>query len=194
MSFDLSLFTLIHGLAGKAWPIDWLAIFFAEYLPYFLVVVLVALCFREPSWRRRLYCIAFGSLSLILSRGIMTETIRFFYSRPRPFTALGFQPLIGETQSGSFPSGHAAAYFALVVVVWVMARDGAPQWKRWSMWFTGGVILMAAARVFAGVHWPSDILGGAAIGIAAALAVRALLPDFSPAIPEERRGFPPHAS
>jgi undecaprenyl-diphosphatase len=109
------------------------------------------------------------SLSVILSRGMITEIIRFFYSRERPFSEIGFSPLIGADAFDSFPSGHAAAFFALATAVFFLNR-------RAGKWFFALSALIALARVFCGVHWPLDVLAGAIIGVLSALLARKFVP------------------
>ncbi|MBI2025158.1 MAG: phosphatase PAP2 family protein, partial [Candidatus Harrisonbacteria bacterium] len=48
--------------------------------------------------------------------------------------------------------------------------------RRWQLWFIGLTVLMGIARIMIGAHWPSDILGGAIIGIGSAFLVKQLLP------------------
>jgi undecaprenyl-diphosphatase len=166
--FDLPVFNFFHSLSGKFWPIDWAWIFFAEYLPYFLVLAALYVVFREGG-RKRIYYFALISLPVILSRGIITETIRFFYKRERPFSSLDFSPLVSADAFDSFPSGHAAFFFALAMSVYFINRKA-------GTWFFILVCLVAIGRVCAGIHWPLDILGGAVIGVICAFLARKALP------------------
>jgi len=170
------LFNLIHGLAGKWWLLDWLGIFFAEYLAYIIVILAIFILFREKNWRQRIYFFALASLSVILARGIITEIIRLFYYRPRPFLALQFQSLLGNSDiAGSFPSGHATAYFALALAVFYFLRQTNNGLKL-GWWFLALALIMGVARIFVGVHWPSDILFGALIGLGSAFLIKKILP------------------
>ena len=155
---DSFLFNVIHGFSGQVKILDWLAVFLAEYLGYFLIIWAIILIFKESSFQKRFYYFALTAVSLILSRGLIAETIRFFYYRPRPFEALNFIPLINQDTVAAFPSGHAAFYFALTFAIFYVSR-------RWFYWFLAGAVLMGLARVFIGVHWPLDILAGALIGL-----------------------------
>ena len=90
-------------------------------------------------------------------------------ARPRPFETIPqADPLIGATVGLSMPSGHAATSFAGAVVLTYLLRRVAPY-----------VFLLAAAiafsRIYVGVHYLSDVLAGAALGAAVALAALALL-------------------
>lgn len=97
------------------------------------------------------------------------EIIRFFYERQRPFLVLGFQPLADHIQSGSFPSGHAAFFFALALTVFYFN-------KLWGWRFLAMAMVISLARIFVGVHWPSDILAGAIIGLGSAFLIKQILP------------------
>jgi membrane-associated phospholipid phosphatase len=78
--------------------------------------------------------------------------------RERPFDALdGVEPLFGGTLGGSLPSGHAATSFAGAVVLTYLFPRGAPA-------FFLLAIAIAFSRVYVGVHFPSDVLAGAALG------------------------------
>lgn len=156
--WDIRLFALIHDLSGRSIFADLGGIFFAQYLPYLLVLGFLFLVFREPGARRKFYLFAEGALAIILARGIIASSIHYFYHAARPFAFLGFAPLIGESGS-SFPSGHMTWFFALAMVVWYADR-------KWGAWYFLLACVMGIARIYVGVHWPLDILGGAAIGTA----------------------------
>lgn len=166
-SFNQSLFLIIHGWSGRSGLLDALGIFLAEYLPYLLVLGFLIIAYYQKGWRRKIYLFCEGALAIILARGIVTEVIRLFYHMPRPFSFYNFTPLISEA-GWSFPSGHAAWFFALAMVVWYANR-------KWGIWYFVFAIIMGIARIYVGVHWPLDILGGAIVGIACAMFVHWLL-------------------
>lgn len=167
---NLNIFNFIHQLAGHNRLLDLLAIFFADYSGYLLVLGALFLIFSSKKLKENIYNLAFVSLVLLLSRGILSEIIRFFFFRTRPFVQLVFEPLISQSAAeASLPSGHAAFYFALAFALYYLGQ------KKWSYIFTAVSLIMGIARVFVGVHWPSDILLGIIIAFASAFAVNKLL-------------------
>lgn len=160
------LFQKINELAGQNVWLDRLAVFFSDYIGYVLLVVLV-LVFIFKSVKLSRFMILVALISAVVSRGIITTIIRFFYHHPRPFEVLTVKQLIPES-GYSFPSGHAAFYFALSTGIYLYSR-------KLGIAFFVVSVLMGFARIFVGVHWPADILGGVLVGIISAIGVNFLL-------------------
>jgi len=99
---------------------------------------------------------AFGAA--ILARLVITNIIRWFWDRPRPFVENHINLLVDKLNQASFPSGHAAFYFAISTIVYFYN-------KKAGILFFISAFLISISRVFVGVHWPSDILGGLIVGI-----------------------------
>ncbi len=171
MAFDQSLFQFIYSFAHQSGLLDAVGIFAAHYLPWVLVVLVCVKLFLEKNWKMRLYDASIVALSVILARGVIGEAIRFFYYRPRPSILLTIQPLIAVPASSAFPSSHATVFFAIAMALFFISR-------RWGAWFLVSALIMGVARVFVGVHWPIDILGGAVIGILSAYIVKKILPPI----------------
>ena len=167
---DYQVFQFLHSIAGKHWLLDWLAVFLADYLGYFLIIALLFLIFwNHRKWRDRLYYLFLTSFSLLIARGLFVETIRFFYHRSRPFKALVFEPLIGPIASSSMPSGHATIFFALAALIFYIDR-------KYFWYFLVGAFLIGIGRIIVGVHWPLDIVAGAIVGAVSVLVARRLIP------------------
>lgn len=180
-SFDLSMFNMLHGVADRWFLLDWLAIFFATYVGYILVVIFLTTIAQEKDRKKRLYALAWWALAAIVSRGIVTEAIYFFYQRMRPFVALGIEPVFNHGMTASFPSSHMTFYATLIVPMYFLN-------KKWGWIFGFGVAGMAIGRVYGAVHWPSDILGGLAIALIATYGVRyALLRERASVRQEEEK-------
>lgn len=165
--FNQSAFQAIFAFAHQNFLLDYAGVFLARFLPYLLVFGFLVIVFRETGWRRRTLLFVEGVLAIILARGVVTEIIRFAYPYPRPFLVFGFEALAKEG-GWSFPSGHAAFFFGLAVIVWYTNR-------RWGWWFLVLSLINGIARIFAGVHWPLDIAGGILVGLASGLLVHHLL-------------------
>ena len=78
------------------------------------------------------------------------------------------------------PSGHATFFFALAFAIFYFLKydkRNAAAKRKWNWLFMGGAVIMGVARVFAGVHWPSDILAGAVIGFLSVFLIKKILPN-----------------
>lgn len=158
---DTTLFFLLNNCAGYSQLADSIIVFFAEYLAYILVAVFFVLVYlSKERLREKIVMISIVAFSSLFARYVITELIRFFYHRPRPFLTYHVHQLLPET-SYSFPSGHSTFFFAFSYAIYLYN-------KKWGVWFLGATVLMTISRIMAGVHYPSDIVGGAIIGILAA--------------------------
>ncbi len=100
-------------------------------------------------------------INVILANGILKHLVQ----RPRPFdTYPDLQPLIHEPTDWSFPSGHSSASFAAAFVLYHYMP------KKFSIPALILATLIAFSRLYLGVHYPSDVIGGAAIGYLTAWA------------------------
>ena len=188
MAINELLAQWFFALTHKSALLDGAIVFFARYFPYLLVLGFLLFLLAEPGRRRRSFLFLETVLAVLLSRGIITEGIRFFYHTPRPFEAWQVPPMVPETLGNSFPSGHAAIFFAVAMVLFFWD-------KKWSSWFFIFALLMGLARVTAGTHWPLDIAGGALIGIASTLVVHSLLKKpFKALISKYEPAAPPSSS
>jgi undecaprenyl-diphosphatase len=166
---ELLTFNTLHNLAGQSALLDWLVVFFAKHLGFFLIAGAVWLILREKDWKLIVRNFALVALSVILSRGLLTEIIRFFYHRPRPFVAMNFEPLFNHSAlEAALPSGHAAVFFALAFVIFLINR-------KWGLVYLAAVSLMGLSRVIAGVHWPLDIVAGFLVAALSVFVIKLLL-------------------
>ena len=191
-TMEHSIIVLFNQFAVSSLALSAATVFFVQYFPYLVVllfIVFVRVFQREnttppqsppdrndpvvragsPQLRRggsRVRFFAEGVGAALIARGFV-EVIRFFFHRPRPFVDNpAIVSLLNET-SYSFPSGHAAFFFALSTVIFLYNR-------RWGVWFFIMSAAIGLARIMAGVHYPSDILGGAMLGGLVGFAVHRL--------------------
>lgn len=113
------------------------------------VLMLAMLAYRRDR-PAMLYLLAANAGSALLN---LAAKHGFERIRPTYWT-----PLVHET-SYSFPSGHAMQTMALVTSLWLVRRHIA---RPWPMLVLGGcyVFLVGTSRLYLGVHYPSDVLGG----------------------------------
>ena len=96
-----------------------------------------------------------------------TEWMKVVVRRKRPvlYTADGAAAAGDPNSQRSFPSGHASVAFAAATTYLVMARrEGLPHRGRNAVLLYVGALGVSALRVSAGKHFPTDVLGGAALG------------------------------
>jgi len=151
---DLYLFQLISQQRGRFLWLDRLGIFCAKYLIYVLVCSWAVFSFLSK--RIDLFLIPF--LSGFFSRFVLTEIIYLFNRKERPPFILGFVPLIKAPRRPSFPSGHASFFLSFSLVICYYRLE-------LGLLFLVFGILIFLARVFAGVHWPLDIIGSFIVSI-----------------------------
>lgn len=115
-----------------------------------------------------------GLASLALASATVNTVGKRSVRRARPI--LDTVPLVRQLKrqpvTTSFPSGHAASAAAFATGVALESRG-------WGAVVAPLAASVAASRVYTGVHYPSDVLAGAALGAGAALAVRGLVPTRS---------------
>ena len=115
-----------------------------------------------PKKTRRVGALAL--VSLVFSALIDNVILKNVVARTRPYDVIeGLTSLVGAQKDYSFPSGHTGSAFAAAVVMFL----GLP--KKCGIPILVLACLMGLSRLYVGVHYPSDVLGGALIGTGIAL-------------------------
>jgi undecaprenyl-diphosphatase len=95
--------------------------------------------------------------------------LKALIDRPRPPLRYAEpEPLVRTPDSGSLPSGHAATSFAAATIL-------SFAYPRLAPFLFVLAALVSWSRVYVGVHYPLDIVGGAVLGVLVALAVRVVV-------------------
>jgi len=161
---DKSVFKLMN-LAGTSAFLDILMVSFTVLgLPYVLGVLSV------PLWMRAKKEQAIDLVILIVIVSVLVELVKLVVGRERPFDVLtevngvsfgGFS----KASDPSFPSAHAARAFAVAVLL----TYGRPRGQ--ASVAVGVAAMIGISRIYLGVHWPSDVLAGALLGVGVAFLV-----------------------
>lgn len=133
-----------------------------EYLFYLSVIVYWFV--RTPENRQMVVNTLLSAAAALGTNNI----IGYIYHRDRPFVAHHVIQLVQHEASASFPSNHTAAAFAVAASIWL--------WRRKDGW-VGFVLsaLLGFSRVWSGIHYPMDIIGGMIIGILIAVIINKLM-------------------
>lgn len=122
-----------------------------------IFMILIGMTFRNRSaifHRIRRAGIA-AILSMMIGALITNLFLKNWVARPRPYDSVKeIAPLIGRQIGYSFPSGHTCAAFACALIFYRMLP------KRYGMSALVLAALVAFSRMYLGVHYPTDILGG----------------------------------
>ena len=166
---DAAIFYAIQSFAGVSPGLDLIGIFCASVLIWVIAAAVIVFFVED---RRRSWVIAGAAVSGVIA-WLASEGIGLLYFRPRPFAALAdVRLLINKSPlDKSFPSDHASIAFAIAFAVFFVDR-------RWGVVLLTLAALVSIGRVFVGVHYPSDILAGALLGLICAFLVHRLIHYF----------------
>jgi undecaprenyl-diphosphatase len=162
---DLWLLKVLNGFAAHSDAVEDPFEFLANGAEL-MFVALLAVAFlakgRFASIKARHGVVAAG-LSALLALAV-AHLISGMWDRPRPFEAHHVHLFVSASGDPSFPSDHATAAFAIAIAL--LLRNRRIGWVALTM-----AAVISISRIAVGVHYPSDVLGGAAIGTLAALAL-----------------------
>ena len=156
-AIDTALFRWVNqSLANPVF--DWLMPILAGHALFVPAVLLAAFLILWRGGRRAWLFVLFAALAVALGDGLIVSTLKKTTARPRPCIALpDTRLLVGRVDSGSMPSGHAANWFAATAVGFLFYR-------RSLRFLLPAAATIAFSRVYDGVHYPSDVVVGAALG------------------------------
>ncbi|MFO7865533.1 MAG: phosphatase PAP2 family protein [Candidatus Aminicenantes bacterium] len=152
--WNRQLFLMVNGLSSYTGDTLWSVLtFFSDGLVSF--VILFPLILRKPRW-------IWAVLIAAVLFAVFGQTIKHLAQVPRPPKVLSPQDfhVIGPAWGHySFPSGHSSTAFNLAGV---FALTTPRKWLRFLL--IGAAVMAASSRMVVGVHWPVDVLAGAAFG------------------------------
>jgi undecaprenyl-diphosphatase len=174
--FDAGVVTFLNQFARRSYALDDLVLLASSYL--FRVTGILALLwwawFRERGDRSRTReILASGMIACLLSLALARALALLLPFRQRPLRepSLHFVLPYGESSNAllgwsSFPSDHAAVYFTLATCLCFVSRPAGVVAIAWA------IIMMGLPRIYLGLHYPTDILGGMVLGVGVAYLAR----------------------
>lgn len=121
---------------------------------FWIAVAVILLFFKKT--RRSGICIGASLLiGVIVGNGIIKNVV----ARPRPYDAIaGIESVVSHLSDYSFPSGHSLCCFEAATAL-AMNRT------KWAITAYVGAVLVAVSRLFLFVHYPTDVICGALLGV-----------------------------
>ena len=174
--FDYGIMHFMNSLARRSWFIDATLVQIADNRLMVGGILMVMFwwawvkCGKDSEEKREslIVLLFVTAFSVFVTRAIAFSLP--FRERPTGNPLLHFQlPFTANPASlihwSAFPSDHAAVEFCVAAGLWLVDR-------RLGKWAIGYAALISIPRIYAGDHYPTDILAGAAIGIAVAFLSR----------------------
>ena len=164
-SWDITLFRLING-QGPNYFLDWFMPFMTDLKNfwYVLPVLVVWVLVREK--KAGIVFLVFIGLTLAITDPFSSRLLKDWLGRVRPCHVLEEVRLLTDCNTSySFPSSHAVNIFAAAFFL-------SQPLKKLSPLFFGIAGIVGYSRIYIGIHYPLDVIGGAAIGLLIAWPMR----------------------
>lgn len=147
---NTELFFRILNLNGQNAILDKLMIFGATDLIYLTLAIMLILGIKGRIREKKSFLLIILALPVAV---LLIKIIHLFFYESRPFVAFNFPPVTPESQDASFPSRHATIS-AVIAFAYTYFKS------KWSWLFLPVMIWIGLSRIYVGVHYPLDILGG----------------------------------
>ncbi len=166
----LEVFRLIND-GGKLYPsLNPFVVFIAEYMVYVLGMATIAYWFTRPKKNRMMVIHALMAFTLAEILGKMAGQV---YSHYQPFAELpDVSVLVAHEIDNSFPSDHTILFFSVGVSFWLARKKETWVWPVIAL-------LVGISRVWAGIHYPIDVVAAGFLGTICAVLVNRAAPKWS---------------
>jgi undecaprenyl-diphosphatase len=181
-TWDMNVFFAVNSMIFPAW-LDSAMVLFSLYGREVVWGGLIVALFFLGGEREKRAALTMGLIFLLLiGAGYVAKGLD---SRLRPYDALGgVRLLVPGEPDASFPSGHTLIVAGGAVVAWLSLK------RELAVFLTVEAVLVALSRMYVGVHYPTDLVGGALLGAGLALIVCSqpnLLNDIYEKVPHSVR-------
>lgn len=156
LSLDRELFRTIHVGLHRDWLDQWVL-----WLTYtgdglcHATVILAMIVWKKT----RPY--GWACLAAFLFSGAVQAVIKELTQRVRPSNFDFARPLEEIYGNTSFPSGHTTTSFAIAFMIAWMVKD--TKYANWGWGLSAWALMVGLSRVYVGIHYPGDVLGGIAV-------------------------------
>jgi len=162
---DAALFRLINSQGQNSF-FDWFMPFMTELRNFTYVLIALGFWILWKERKAGLLFLLFLGVTLTITDQFSSKILKEIIGRVRPCHVLENVHMLTDcNMSYSFPSSHAVNIFA---AAWFLAQP----LGRAAPAFLGIAVIVAYSRVYIGIHYPFDVLGGAAIGLLIAWPLR----------------------
>ncbi len=167
---DYSILRLINNFAGQKIWLDILGIIFSDFLIFAIPLIIILVYFFSKK-RRKLFFISLKIIFALVLVCLINYSLKKIIARPRPFVdhndIYQLAKLFADLKDFSFPSNHAAIAFVMAISVLI-------DWKKFGLILLGLAVIVGLGRIFVGVHYPTDVLGGIITALVAVFLIKFL--------------------
>jgi len=168
-----TILLFINGWAGKNSLLDMVMVFCASYLIY-LVFLIAATCLGYYIYTREWTPVVYFIASLVVTFGVLQLATLLHFDH-RPFMDHHLTQLVQHASGNSFPSDHTTAAAAIALGLLFFTR-----FKKIGLLLLVAACFIGFARIFVGVHYPADIVGGLLTALVGGGVIYALKDIFDP--------------
>ena len=153
------VFFLINNLSGKNKLIDALMIFAASDLIYIIFLIAAIIC-GILLYKKQWVQVAYAAITLTVAF-ILLHIASMLYVDHRPFVDLKVHQLVSHAAGKSFPSDHTTAACAIGIAIYLFVK------RKLGVALIFFALFIGFARIYVGIHYPIDILGGIMVALIA---------------------------
>ncbi|MDD4996160.1 MAG: phosphatase PAP2 family protein [Patescibacteria group bacterium] len=172
---DYQIVKWFNGLANQNFYLDIFGIILAEFLIFSLPLIIILFYFFSDRKKGLFFLILKIIFSLIFAYSL-NYLIGLIFLRPRPFVnhqeIYQLAKFFAKTTDYSFPSYHTTTAFVMSFMVLF-------DWRKFGTILLILSLLVGLGRIFVGVHYPMDILGGIVTSLLAVISINFIFKYFN---------------